>query len=479
MSKKPINFFAGDAKKHINGETNAASSSSSTQSTTFQAENGNTLPSQSNVSSLRTTILEAIRSISNSDSAIMESLKQSILELLLSERSIDDLQNDLFNALGVENFELISQILTQRKEVIQALIDLPVENGSSSGNNGTTMFDSRNIFPPAMDIDDGGNPVTNNFIVQTQSQAKQRKENRKDQKKAYREVNKVIVGLNETDKLDYQLALREHQKMKERQFTEVEYTTSGITTRPKNLPYVFDAFEAAGLKAISVDSTKLCLPEGTEFKKTKEYEEIRVPPTSQKIPIDVKRIQVKDLDPLGKLGFEGFKELNTIQSIVFEQAYHTVENLLICAPTGAGKTNIAMLSVLKTIRDHCKSDGTIDKNDFKIIYIAPMKALAAEMTENFSKRLSKLGLKVRELTGDTTLTKKEIAETQMLVLTPEKWDVVTRKADDEELTSLVRLLIIDEVHLLHDDRGPVIETIVARTRRRIQMYQVKQIHFLI
>lgn len=71
-----------------------------------------------------------------------------------------------------------------------------------------------------------------------------------------------------------------------------------MTTRPRDLPFVFDAFEAAGLKSISVDSTKLCLPEGTEFKKTKEFEEIRVPPTSQKIPIDVKKIQVKDLDPV-------------------------------------------------------------------------------------------------------------------------------------------------------------------------------------
>lgn len=57
---------------------------------------------------------------------------------------------------------------------------------------------------------------------------------------------------------------------------------------------------------------------------------------------------------------------------------------------------------------------------------------------------------------------------QMLVLTPEKWDVVTRKATaDSPLTNLVRLLIIDEVHLLHDDRGPVIETIVARTLRQV------------
>lgn len=31
----------------------------------------------------------------------------------------------------------------------------------------------------------------------------------------------------------------------------------------------------------------------------------------------------------------------------------------------------------------------------------------------------------------------------------------------------LRLLIIDEVHLLHDDRGAVIETIVARTLRMV------------
>lgn len=59
--------------------------------------------------------------------------------------------------------------------------------------------------------------------------------------------------------------------------------------------------------------------------------------------------------------------------------------------------------------------------------MAPMKALAAEMTQNFSKRLGPLGLSVRELTGDMQPSKTEITQTQMLVTTPEKWDVVTRK----------------------------------------------------
>lgn len=35
----------------------------------------------------------------------------------------------------------------------------------------------------------------------------------------------------------------------------------------------------------------------------------------------------------------------------------------------------------------------------QIVYVAPMKALAAEVTSNFGKRLAPLGLVVRELTG--------------------------------------------------------------------------------
>lgn len=84
------------------------------------------------------------------------------------------------------------------------------------------------------------------------------------------------------------------------------------------------------------------------------------------------------------------------------------------------------------------------------------------------------------------LTKAEIALTQIIVTTPEKWDVVTRKPTGEgELASVrclsfwdhvyqllnfqsLKLLIIDEVHLLNEERGAVIETIVARTLRQVQ-----------
>lgn len=46
---------------------------------------------------------------------------------------------------------------------------------------------------------------------------------------------------------------------------------------------------------------------------------------------------------------------------------------------------------------HMRSDGSIDTNAFKIVYVAPMKALVAEMVGNFSKRLEKFGIQVLHL----------------------------------------------------------------------------------
>lgn len=206
----------------------------------------------------------------------------------------------------------------------------------------------------------------------------------------------------------------------------------------------------------------MALPSGFERKDEKKYEEVSIP-ASGSAPVDVGRklVNVKTLDEIGQMAFSHVKTLNRIQSVVFESAYRTSENMLVCAPTGAGKTNVAMLCIVQAIKQHIEN-GVIKKDAFKIVYVAPMKALAAEMTENFGKRLAPLGISVRELTGDMQLTKTEIMNTQMLVTTPEKWDVVTRKPGDVSLAQLVRLLIIDEVHLLHGDRGPVVEALVCQ-----------------
>jgi replicative superfamily II helicase len=131
--------------------------------------------------------------------------------------------------------------------------------------------------------------------------------------------------------------------------------------------------------------------------------------------------------------------------------------------------------ILKAIEDNMvqvEDSVMILKSEFKIIYVSPMKALAAEIVAKFSSKLRHLRIQVEEYTGDMQLSKQDIDNTQVIVTTPEKWDVITRKAvGDTELVEKVKLLIIDEVHLLHDDRGAVLESIVARTLRQVEITQ--------
>ena len=87
------------------------------------------------------------------------------------------------------------------------------------------------------------------------------------------------------------------------------------------------------------------------------------------------------------------RTLNRIQSRIYPTAFNSNENLLVCAPTGAGKTNIAMIAVLREVASNMR-DGVIQKADFKIVYVAPMKALAAEVTATFSRRLAALGARL-------------------------------------------------------------------------------------
>ena len=245
-------------------------------------------------------------------------------------------------------------------------------------------------------------------------------------------------------------------------------------------PHVYKAHKAGNV--LAPGGRRYALPVGSERKEHKTFEEYTIPATKVgTFGAEKKLISIIEMDGLCKKTFKGYKSLNRMQSLVYPVAYKTNENMLICAPTGAGKTDAAMLTILNCIGHHVtpslsdEPDAAkfeVDVDSLKIIYVAPMKALAAEVTEKLGKHLSWLGIKVRELTGDMHLTRKEIGETQIIITTPEKWDVVTRKSTgDTELVQKVRLLIIDEVHMLHDERGAVLESLVARTQRQVESTQ--------
>ncbi|KAG4303413.1 hypothetical protein PCK1_000377 [Pneumocystis canis] len=234
--------------------------------------------------------------------------------------------------------------------------------------------------------------------------------------------------------------------------------------------------------SLSIFGTKFCLPSGSTRNICPLYEEIIIQPPDKKTQeINKNLVSIEEMNNLCARSFKDYQNLNYIQSLVYPTVYGTNENMLICAPTGTGKTDIAILAIMQVISQFShpspyeqpgSKDFKINKNAFKIIYIAPMKALASEIVTKIKKRLSWLNIQVRELTGDMQLTKSEIISAQILVTTPEKWDIITRKSvGDTELTQKVKLLILDEIHILHDERGTVIETLVARTQRYIESSQ--------
>lgn len=76
---------------------------------------------------------------------------------------------------------------------------------------------------------------------------------------------------------------------------------------------------------------------------------------------------------------------------------------------------------------------------------------------------------VLELSGDTHHDQSALQWADILVCTPEKYDLLSRawrreKQVNESFVLKVRLLVMDEVHLLGEDRGGCLEAIVSRTR---------------
>lgn len=146
-------------------------------------------------------------------------------------------------------------------------------------------------------------------------------------------------------------------------------------------------------------------------------------------------------------------KLNPMQSEAIPRVLHDTANLVVAAPTGAGKTLVAEVALLK----ECVQKGKAG------IYLVPMRAIASEKQGDW-QRLQQKGLSVYKTTGeDEAFSLQEALKADIIVTTPEKLDSITRRTANTRLADRVGVIVVDEVHLVDDEtRGPALEALLTR-----------------
>ena len=136
------------------------------------------------------------------------------------------------------------------------------------------------------------------------------------------------------------------------------------------------------------------------------------------------------------------------------------KNLLVCTPTASGKTLIAELAAIKSILE--------EKG--KAIYIVPLKALATEKYKDFKKRYENIA-KIALSIGDIDSADPYLVDYDLIITTSEKLDSLIRH--HAPWLSLVKTVIIDEIHLMNDPgRGPTLEILITILRQLLKNVQI-------
>ena len=142
-----------------------------------------------------------------------------------------------------------------------------------------------------------------------------------------------------------------------------------------------------------------------------------------------------------------------------KEALEHIENgksVVVCAPTGAGKTCIAEFAIQRAI-----------KNNERIFYTTPLKALSNQKYSDFSEKYGadRVGL----LTGDTSINR----DAQIVVMTTEVFRNMlygTTFGDVRHSLNNVKYVVLDEVHYMNDEqRGTVWEESIIYCPTDIQI----------
>ncbi|NXC22037.1 HFM1 helicase, partial [Corythaeola cristata] len=159
--------------------------------------------------------------------------------------------------------------------------------------------------------------------------------------------------------------------------------------------------------------------------------------------------------------FKEFPYFNYAQSKALDDLLYTDRDFVICAPTGSGKTVMFELAITRLLME-----APLPWLNIKVVYMAPIKALCSQRFDDWKEKFGPIGLSCKELTGDTVMDDLfEIHHAHIIITTPEKWDSMTRRWRDNSVVQLVRLFLIDEVHVIKDEsRGATLEVVVSRMK---------------
>jgi ATP-dependent DNA helicase HFM1/MER3 len=132
-----------------------------------------------------------------------------------------------------------------------------------------------------------------------------------------------------------------------------------------------------------------------------------------------------------------FSTFNAMQSQVVDKMVTQHESVVVSAPTGTGKTAVFEMAVLSLFAGY---DG--QGKGHKAVYLAPSKFLVMQKAQEWAAKFGEK-LRIVEVTGDTSINNSEMAASDIILSTPEKWDSVSRKwKDAENFVFSIKLLMV-------------------------------------
>ena len=153
-------------------------------------------------------------------------------------------------------------------------------------------------------------------------------------------------------------------------------------------------------------------------------------------------------------------------------AYGAGESGLVHAATGTGKTYAAWLGpVIDWLRDYPDSAPGAPAPPLRVLWVTPLRALAADTEEALRRPIDDLGLPwtIESRTGDTPPPVRARQRTRLptvLVTTPESLTLLLTRADSGGLFDDLECVVVDEWHeLMASKRGVLTELALARLRR--------------